>query len=190
VGGDGWADVPGYRRAVARPRLFWQGGPGRSLLVTVGRMAEDREGGTLPGSLTPSGELYTEELATRRGDAGLLARFLMAGGRLLALRGWASFQEHRHRFGEVREEEVEAVGLSRLAPLPQDLAAERGWSASLDLNREPGELQVNASAFASTIRDPVQVEPGPGGLLVPENAPGGTWSWASLWSGASAEAGG
>jgi iron complex outermembrane receptor protein len=287
VGGDGWADVPGYRRAVARPRLFWNDGRGRSVLVTVGGMAEDREGGTLPGKLTPGGDSYTEVLMSRRGDAGVVARSLTAGGRLLALRGSASFQKHQHRFGEVREEdqyhtaflegsvsgvngrhawvvgtaiqqdvfhsrdvpgfdythtvpsfflqdevevapvlvlsasarldahsaygtfvsprvsalfrpgpwamrasagtgyfaptplteEVEAVGLARLAPLPPDLAPERGWSASLDVGRELGELEVNASAFASTIREPVRVEPGAGGLLILSNAPGPVRSW-------------
>jgi len=43
---DGWADLPSFRRVLARPRLFWNDGRGRSLFVTVGGMAENREGGT------------------------------------------------------------------------------------------------------------------------------------------------
>src|SRR6058998_756741 len=44
---DGWSDLPGFTRGVFRPRLFWTDARGRSVFVTVGAMAEDREGGTL-----------------------------------------------------------------------------------------------------------------------------------------------
>src|SRR6185503_3372407 len=32
--GDGWTNLPGYRRLAVRPRLFWSDGTGSSLLVT------------------------------------------------------------------------------------------------------------------------------------------------------------
>jgi outer membrane receptor for ferrienterochelin and colicins len=95
---DGWADVPSYSRGVVRPRLFWDDGEGRSLFVTVGGTAEDRNGG---GEL-PAGFERAEELRTRRGDAGLVGRWL-AGGTLLNLRASGMVQRHDHRFGEVRE---------------------------------------------------------------------------------------
>ena len=55
VDSDGWADLPRFRRAVARPRLFWQDGEGSSGMFTVGGMIEDRVGGTMPARTTPAG---------------------------------------------------------------------------------------------------------------------------------------
>ncbi|HEX6372425.1 MAG TPA: TonB-dependent receptor [Longimicrobium sp.] len=96
---DGWADVPSYSRGVVRPRLFWDGGEGRSLFATVGGTAEDRNGG---GQL-PAGMHRAEELKTRRGDAGVVGRWLTEGGTLLNLRASGMVQRHDHRFGDVRE---------------------------------------------------------------------------------------
>lgn len=53
-------------------------------------------------------------------------------------------------------EETEAAGLTRLQ-IPAPLRAERGRSASVDVARSFGPLSVNATLFASTIRDPIQV---------------------------------
>lgn len=263
---DGWLDVPGYRRAVLRPRIFVDDGAGRSLLVTVGTTIEDREGGTADGGVTPGGSAFTESLRTRRGDVGLVGRYLLENGRLLTVRGSAMAQRHGHRFGETSEgdlhsnafsevalagvtaghawvigaalqheryeasdvtgfdfghtipslflqdeyafgpwvtvaasgrldrhgeygtfasprlsllfrsgewtarfstgggyfaptpftEETEAVGLARLEPL-DDLRAETARSASLDVGRQFGELEVNGTVFGSSVRHAVQV---------------------------------
>jgi len=104
VDGDNWADLPSYARGVVRPRLFWDDGQGRSLFVTVGATAEDRNG----GGRTPVGGHFAEELRTRRGDAGLVARWL-TGGALLHVRASAIGQRHDHRFGEVRERDRHAT---------------------------------------------------------------------------------
>lgn len=98
---DAWADLPRYTRGVVRPRLFWDGGDGRSLFVTLGATVEDRAGG---GTL-PSAAPFAEELRTRRGDAGLVGRWLTEGGTLLNLRASAMAQRHEHTFGDVREED-------------------------------------------------------------------------------------
>ncbi|HEX6133180.1 MAG TPA: TonB-dependent receptor [Longimicrobiales bacterium] len=266
VDDDGWADLPSYRRVVARPRVFWNDGAGSSLLFTVGGMLEDREGGTVSGATMPDGAPFIEAIETRRADAGITARILLNGSRLLTLRGSASLQDHEHRFGSVREpdvhatvfgeaavsgtngvhtwvvgaaiqherytadavpafdyghtvpgifvqdelapvswltlavsgrldhhseygtflnprlsallrpatdwavrasagtgffaptpwtEETEAVGLGRL--VPTTLAAERARSASLDIARTLGPIELNATLFGSSIEDPVQV---------------------------------
>jgi outer membrane receptor for ferrienterochelin and colicins len=99
VDDDGWADLPSYSRGVVRPRLFWDGGEGRSLFVTAGGTAEDRNGG---GAL-PAGLHRAEELKTRRGDAGLVGRWMTDGGTLLNLRASGMVQRHDHVFGPVRE---------------------------------------------------------------------------------------
>lgn len=112
--GDGWSDMPGYRRAVVRPRLYLDNGAGRTVFVTSGITAEDREGGTLPGRVTPDGTAYKEALRTRRADVGALARFVgtdstpLFGAHalrsaILTVRGSGVEQRHVHRFGAVRE---------------------------------------------------------------------------------------
>jgi outer membrane receptor for ferrienterochelin and colicins len=115
VDGDGWADLPGYRRAVVRPRLFWSDDAGRSLFLTVGGTAEDREGGTLAQGVTPAGTSYGESLDTRRLDAGLLGRALLGGSRLVSVRGSAMGQRHAHGFGETRERDFHGNAFGEVA---------------------------------------------------------------------------
>jgi outer membrane receptor for ferrienterochelin and colicins len=98
---DGWADLAGYARAIARPRLFWDDGKGRSGLVTGGFTFENRTGGTLPGrGLPATGLPYIESLETRREDLGVTSQFVIAGRYVASLRGSYSTQHHRHLFGD------------------------------------------------------------------------------------------
>jgi outer membrane receptor for ferrienterochelin and colicins len=115
VDGDGWADLPSYRRVLIRPRLFWHDDAGRSLFLTVGGTAEDRAGGTLSGATTPAGSPYAEALDTRRVDAGLVARALLGGDRLLSVRASAMGQRHAHRYGDVRERDLHANAFAEVA---------------------------------------------------------------------------
>jgi len=286
---DGWADLPGYRRVMARPRLYWNNGHGSSVLATVGGMLEDREGGTVTDGLTPAGTPYAEELSTKRIDAGVLARFLNRRGHFFSLRGSASFQDHEHTFGPAFEndrhgtafieasyagtsgrhawvvgaayqhdayrgddvstfdythsvpglfvqdevtlsdellvsasaridahnelgvfanprlstllrldpwtvrasagsgyfaptphtEDVQSVGLTRLAALPSDLKAERARGVSLDVGREVGDVELNATVFASIIDDPVLTVPTVAGMLELLNADEPTRAWGT-----------
>jgi iron complex outermembrane receptor protein len=109
VDGDRWTDMPGYRRAVARPRLFWDDGEGRNVFLTAGATAEDREG----GGRVPAGD-FPETLETRRGDVGAVGRFLM-GNRLLAVRASAMAQSHAHGFGSTREDDLHSTGFAEAA---------------------------------------------------------------------------
>jgi outer membrane receptor for ferrienterochelin and colicins len=106
VDGDGWTDLPTYRRAVVRPRLLWENGAGRSLFVTLGALAEDRKGGTMPGFVAPDGVAFPENLTTRRVDGGLVGRFLTSGGRVVSIRASALGQWHDHQFGDARERDL------------------------------------------------------------------------------------
>jgi iron complex outermembrane receptor protein len=110
VDDDGWADLPAYRRAVVRPRLFWGDGEGRSLFVTAGATVEEREG----GGRVPGGE-FRESLDTRRGDLGAVGRFLLGGERLLTVRASAMGQRHSHGFGAVTEDDLHATGFGEAA---------------------------------------------------------------------------
>jgi iron complex outermembrane receptor protein len=114
IDGDGWTDLPGYSRAVVRPRLFFDNHEGRTAFVTAGFTAEEREGGTLTGRVTPSGTAYEESLQTRRADIGALARWVDVGdGKLFGItalhdgiftvRGSGVEQRHDHMLGTVAE---------------------------------------------------------------------------------------
>ena len=71
IDGDGWADLAGYGRGVARPRFFWDGGHGGSGFLTGGVTYENRAGGTMEGArLAATGAAYNESLDTRRYDLG------------------------------------------------------------------------------------------------------------------------
>ncbi len=107
---DGWTDLPGYERAVIRPRFYFGDG-NRTAFLTAGFTAEDREGGTLPGRSAPDGRAFAEGLTTRRADVGGLARWVVTDsanvlrGAILTVRGSAVEQRHRHQFGLAREED-------------------------------------------------------------------------------------
>jgi outer membrane receptor for ferrienterochelin and colicins len=150
VSDDGWADLPGYRRAVVRPRVFWNDGEGRSLFATVGTTLEDRQGGTLPGATTPAGLRHPEELETRRLDAGLVGRVLVADDRLLSVRASAMGQRHAHLFGDVRERDLHTTAFGELALTGTD----RGhtWVVGAALQREGyGARDVPRFDYAHTI---------------------------------------
>ena len=70
-------------------------------------------------------------------------------------------------------EETETIGLSRLRPVG-GLRAERARSASLDLGRVIGPLELNATAFASRISRPVATRRVGGDSLALVNADGPT----------------
>ena len=104
--GDGWADMPGYDRVVVRPRLFHDDGAGRSAFATAGFTGEGRDGGALPGRTVPNGEAYAEGLRTRRADAGVVGRTILAGRDVVSVRASVMEQRHAHRFGPVRERDA------------------------------------------------------------------------------------
>jgi iron complex outermembrane receptor protein len=109
VNGDGWSDLPGYSRAVLRPRVSWDGGDGRTFFATGGFTGEDRRGG---GS--PLGVPYTESLDTRRFDAGAVGQTVLGGRHLLNARGAIMRQRHEHRFGDTLERDRHQTGFGEV----------------------------------------------------------------------------
>ena len=104
VNDDAWADLAGYGRAVVRPRLFWDGGRGRTLLATAGFTYEDRTGGTPEEQvLAATGEPYVEALETHRYDAGAVGQFLLKGRYVMTARVAVARQSHNHQFGDILE---------------------------------------------------------------------------------------
>ena len=114
VNDDAWADLPGYGRAVVRPRVFWDGGNGRTFFATTGFTYEDRDGGTPEGQvLAATGQPYVEALETQRYDAGALGQFLFKGRYVVTARAAVARQSHDHQFGEVIERDRHDTRLRR-----------------------------------------------------------------------------
>jgi outer membrane receptor for ferrienterochelin and colicins len=80
LNGDGWADLPGYRRYTLRPRVWWKGSEGRSFFLTAGVVDEDRMGGTLTNRQLPNGVAFPEELRSRRLDVGAVSHLSFDDG--------------------------------------------------------------------------------------------------------------
>jgi iron complex outermembrane receptor protein len=116
VNDDGWADLPGYGRAVVRPRVFWDGGNGRSFFGTAGFTYEDRDGGTPDGSVLPAtGAPYIEALETYRYDAGAFGQFLLRDRYVVTTRVAIARQTHHHQFGEVLERDHHDTAFGEIA---------------------------------------------------------------------------
>jgi outer membrane receptor for ferrienterochelin and colicins len=116
VDGDSWSDLAKYSRAVVRPRLFWDGGNGRSFFATGGWTYEDRNGGTLPGQTLPmTGEPYVESLQTRKFDVGASGQLLLANRYVLTMRVAAARQNHEHGFGEIIEDDTHDTAFGEVA---------------------------------------------------------------------------
>jgi outer membrane receptor for ferrienterochelin and colicins len=104
VNDDAWADLPGYSRAVFRPRLSWDDGQGRTFFATTGITLENRHGGTQPGMILPLSRMpYVEALNTRKLDVGAVGQTLVRGRYVVAARFAIGQQRHDHQFGETRE---------------------------------------------------------------------------------------
>jgi len=113
VDADGWADLPRYARGAIRPRVFWDGGNGRSFFATSGVTYEDRAGGTmLGGSPVVEAGHYREALETVRLDGGAVAQTIIRDRFVAALRAAASHQRHDHRFGAVVERDRHLTGFA------------------------------------------------------------------------------
>ena len=135
VNDDAWADLPGYARAVVRPRLFWDGGNGRTFFATTGFTYEDRNGGTPTGQLlAATGEPYVEALETRRYDAGAVGQFLVKGRYVVTVRAAVARQSHNHQFGEILERDRHDTAFGEVAI--RGTAGRQTWIAGLAVERD------------------------------------------------------
>ncbi len=113
--GDGWADIPGFRRIVLRPRVFWSGSAGNSLLITTGLTAENRTGGTVKGGVVANGKPFDVGLDTRRADAGAVGRFRLHGSASLSLRSSVTEEWDTRTLGGIRERDRRTTLFTELA---------------------------------------------------------------------------
>jgi len=115
IDGDSWANIPGYQRLTFRPRLFWEGASGNKVYATVGALAEQRRGGTLPGRVLPDDSPFSQDQRSRRLDAGLNAQALIEGVGTLYLRASGVTQGHRHVFGDLVENDRHRTVLTEVS---------------------------------------------------------------------------
>ncbi|MBI4166240.1 MAG: TonB-dependent receptor [Acidobacteria bacterium] len=135
IDNDGWADLPGYARGVVRPRLYWDGGGGKTALLTGGVTYENRDGGTVPGALLPATDApYLEALDTRRYDFGGNLQYLIGGRTVVSSRFSVSSQRHRHRFGEVLENDRHDLLFGEIAI--RGTAGRHTWVGGAAVERE------------------------------------------------------
>src|SRR5262249_35575041 len=102
VDGDGWADLPGFRRYSIRPRVWWNGAGHGTVFVTGGLTEERREGGTMLGRVLPAGAAFPEILHTRRFDGGAVGTWSLSETTSLASRVSVTSSDLDRTFGEQR----------------------------------------------------------------------------------------
>ena len=135
VNDDAWADLPGYARGVVRPRVFWDGGGGRTFFATTGFTYEDRHGGTPDGEvLVATGQPYVEALETRRYDAGAVGQFLIKDRYVVTARAAIARQSHDHQFGEVLERDRHDTAFGEAAV--RGTAGRQTWVAGFAIERD------------------------------------------------------
>jgi iron complex outermembrane receptor protein len=149
VDDDGWGDLPEYARGVVRPRLFWDGGGGRTFFGTIGATYESRRGGSMPGRpLAATGAPSREALDTVRLDGGASAQLLFRGRYVLTARAAFNRQRHDHRFGGIRERDRHRTGFGEVAV--RGAAGAHTWVAGAALEHEvyvPRDLPQWAYTF-------------------------------------------
>jgi outer membrane receptor for ferrienterochelin and colicins len=135
VNDDAWADLPGYSRALFRPRLSWDDGAGRTFFATTGITLEDRHGGTQPGTTLPlSGMPYVEALNTRKVDVGAVGQTLVGGRYVISARFAIGQQRHDHQFGEVRERDRHDTAFGELTI--RGTRTRNSWVGGVAVERE------------------------------------------------------
>jgi outer membrane receptor for ferrienterochelin and colicins len=105
--GDGWAEIPGYRRFFVRPRWFSHDADGDSLFGTLSVMSEHRSGGTMPSDQLAAESAFPEALDTTRVDGGVAARYALGEFRAVDAKFSAVAARHERRFGDSRETDIE-----------------------------------------------------------------------------------
>jgi outer membrane receptor for ferrienterochelin and colicins len=105
VDDDRWADLPRYRRVIARPKLSFTSETHGSLDLSGGLTVESRRGGGLDDPRA------AQSVDTTRGDAGFIWRRAAAGGVFIA-KGAASMLGHTHDFGNGAYDDSHAFALA------------------------------------------------------------------------------
>lgn len=160
---DGWTDLPGFDRGLVRPRVFYDSGSGRTAFVTAGFMAEERDGGTEEGFTAPDGRPFGESLSTRHADTGVVARWLLPAGRVVAVRGSVMRQSRDRRFGDSDERGVRVTAFGEASL--QGVRGRHTWVVGaafqhdrFDLTELP-QFDYRFSTTSAFLQDEVAIKP-------------------------------
>jgi outer membrane receptor for ferrienterochelin and colicins len=141
---DGWAEIAGYKRIVARPRVYWARDDRSTWFMTGGWMSENRRSGTFGLARLPDFNRYSDDADTRRGDLGTVGRITLDSSMYLTVRASMTREWRTRWFGTDREADRRNTIFGDVAltkALPQNNQAtggigfERDQFADLD-NRE------------------------------------------------------
>jgi len=111
VDDDGWIDLPEYRRVVLRPRVFLDGGNGRSAFFTLGATREQRDGGRLAGPVLAA---VDEGQATEHHDAGIVVRLPLESS-VVSARSAMSSDRHDHTWTNAVNADEHTTGFGELS---------------------------------------------------------------------------
>ncbi|MEA3180542.1 MAG: outer rane receptor for ferrienterochelin and colicin [Gammaproteobacteria bacterium] len=140
VNGDGWADIPGFRRYSLRPRIWWKAGTDQSLFLTGGVTEERREGGTMLGRVLAQGAPdalaapFAEVLHTRRFDGGAVAYWKLNDAVTLNSRLSFTSADQDRTFGRLRIPSTQTTIFSEQAFTGD--AAGHQWALGLAFQHE------------------------------------------------------
>ena len=131
---DGWYDLAGYTRGVARARLFWDDGRGTNAWGTAGLTSESRTGGAVGDDSLRLRIGGPESIDTTRGDvAGFIQR--IAGDRFVVSgRLAATFQRYDHVFVAAHERDRRTNVFAEAAV--RGAAGRHTWVAGAAFERE------------------------------------------------------
>ena len=100
---DGWAEIAGYKRIVARPRVYWARDDRSNWFFTGGWMSENRRSGTFGDARLPDFNRYSEDADTRRGDLGTVGRITLDSSMHLTVHASLTREWRTRWFGNDRE---------------------------------------------------------------------------------------
>ena len=174
IDNDGWADLAYHQRLFVRPRLWWQQGKDQSLFLTAGFMDEDREGGTQPGAMLGNGQVFPEDLHTRRFDIGAVSHFALDEG---ALDG---------RYSLTSNQETSTFGALHANPTLTTAYLEEAWSGEFHDHKLIAGLAFEHDGLNASQVPGVGYEYNvPAAFVQDEFAP---WSWLTIAASARVDA--
>ena len=101
--GDGWAEVPGYKRITVRPRVWWSRSPTSNWFMTGGWTSENRRSGTFGNARLPDFNRFSDDADTRHADGGTVGRIQLDTNSLLTVRAEITREWRTRWFGDNRE---------------------------------------------------------------------------------------
>jgi iron complex outermembrane receptor protein len=101
--GDGWTEVPGYRKIIVRPRVYWSQSDQSSWFMTGGWTSENRRSGTFKNARLPDFNRFANDDDARHADVGTVGRIALDTTLFLTVRASLTRDWRTRWFGTDRE---------------------------------------------------------------------------------------